>query len=167
MKYKIVLICLLLVSFSVTMAQEKSFIINKDMNTLISRVGDFQNLVAPDGMSDAAKGDDNFITSVIIDQEQYAVAIEKNYLAVSYKKPMDAVMIASTWDITLTKLSDGKTKVTVLLTKVVPHGEGKENVDLKKTVSSGKLEKELEDFLKKEEEQSEDSGIEINESARA
>ncbi|MNK92322.1 hypothetical protein D3C87_1124420 [compost metagenome] len=57
--------------------------------------------------------------------------------------------------------------MTVLLTKVVPHGEGKENVDLKKTVSSGKLEKELEDFLKKEEEQSEDSGIEINESARA
>ncbi|UZJ63388.1 hypothetical protein OKW96_12785 [Sphingobacterium sp. KU25419] len=111
------------------------------MNILISRVGDFQNLVAPDGMSDAAKGDDNFITSVTIDQEKYAVAIEKNYLAVSYKKPMDAVMISSTWDITLTKLSDGKTKVTVVLTKVVPHGEGKENVDLKKTVSSGKLEK--------------------------
>jgi hypothetical protein len=147
MKNKLLFACLLLLNFSIAKAQKTSFVVDKNREEVIKLVGKLQSSLS-NGPFDAIKDDRLFSTVISIKDEAYPSVDHKSYLVVKYKNKPSRAKISSTWYISVEKLSPAKTKVTSNLV-IVKASEGKKNVDSEETFSSGKLEKQLKDFIEK------------------
>lgn len=138
---------MLFVSITLATAQEKTFIVNKNFQKTITLVSDFQSkLMKDEGGFDAAMGDNSFKTDLIIRNEKYTAGTTNNYLLLQRKEDNQAEVILSTiWDVTIEKVDANKSKVILTLTKINP--EDGAAVDLDKTSSAGKLEKQLKTYI--------------------
>jgi len=146
MKKLQLLLLLLFTGISLANAQEKSFIVNKSFEKTISLVSDFQSsLMKDEGGFDASMGDNSFKTDLIIRKEKYSAGTGNNYLIVKNQSNKADVILSSTWDVTIEKLEANKSKVSLSLLKI--DSEGKSHIDVNKTVSSGKLEKQLKGYI--------------------
>ncbi|NRS87178.1 hypothetical protein HNQ02_000078 [Flavobacterium sp. 7E] len=139
MKNKITLSVLFLNMICV-FAQEKEFIVNDNLDNLISKASSFQSSLY-DGMTDASMSDTKFETDLIVENEEYDSAINDNYLKIKLTTPLS---ITSNWNLVLQKISSSQTKVSVTLAKAVSNNKV---LKMEQTASSGKLEKDLKEYL--------------------
>ena len=149
MKNTFILLGLILLSATAGMAQKKAFTVNTKFEKVIDFVGEFQSKITKGEALDAAMGDKTFSTDITIKNEKYGAQAINNYLSLAYKKEKVAATITSVWAIELKQLTPNTTQVSVSLTKVTPGATVKTKIDVPKTISSGKLEKDLQDFLSK------------------
>jgi len=146
MKKLQLLLLILLTGISLANAQEKSFIVNKSFEKTISLVSDFQSsLMKDEGGFDASMGDNSFKTDLIIRKEKYTVGSGNHYLIVKYKSNKADVILSTTWEVSIEKAGANKSKVSLMLNKI--DADGKSPVDINKTISSGKLETQLKEFI--------------------
>jgi len=146
MKKLQLLLLLLFTGISLANAQEKSFIVNKSFEKTISLVSDFQSsLMKDEGGFDASMGDNSFKTDLIIRKEKYTVGSGNHYLIIKYKSNKADVILSTTWEVSIEKTGANKSKVSLMLSKI--DADGKSPVDINKTISSGKLETQLKEFI--------------------
>ena len=146
MKKLQLLLLLLFTGISLANAQEKSFIVNKSFEKTISLVSDFQSsLMKDEGGFDASMGDSSFKTDLIIRKEKYTVGSGNHYLIIKYKSNKADVILSTTWEVSIEKTGANKSKVSLMLSKI--DADGKSPVDINKTISSGKLETQLKEFI--------------------
>lgn len=148
MKKQLLLLSIFLLSVTFSMAQEKTFIVNRDFETTINTFSKLQSALMDDG-ADAAKSDKVFKTDITIKKEKYDKgAAGNNYLLLKYKKQKTNVTVSSVWNIVIEKLTANKTKVSVLLARLKSEDTANSQIDIAKTVSSGKLEKQVKSLFK-------------------
>lgn len=142
-------ILVFLLSFSLYFGQKIEFNIPKDIETLQNSIFYFQNNFTKDEAKAAAASDSDFSTTVDLYNLKYEGDKKNPYLDLALKtgaKPKQFIQQAI-WNVNMKKISAKSTKVTVFLEKVVPDSWSKKEVDTKLTKSSGKLEKEIKEFL--------------------
>ncbi|MDP9960331.1 hypothetical protein [Chryseobacterium lathyri] len=148
LNHKISILAFIL-SFSLYFGQKVEFNIPKDMETLQNSISYFQNDFTKDEAKDAAVSDSDFLTTVNLYNLKYEGDEKNPYLDLALKsgaKPKQFIQQA-VWNVNMKKVSSKSTKVTVFLEKVVPDSWSKKEVDTKLTKSTGKLEKEIKEFL--------------------
>ncbi|MGK6342718.1 hypothetical protein ACMGDK_10790 [Chryseobacterium sp. DT-3] len=142
-------ILILLLSFSLYFGQKTEFNVPKDIETLQNSIFYFQNDFTKDEAKAAAASDRDFSTTVDLYNLKYDADTKNPYLDLVLKsgsKPKQFIQQA-VWNVNMKKISSKSTKVTVFLEKVVPDSWSKKEVDTKLTKSTGKLEKEIKEFL--------------------
>lgn len=135
--------------FSLHFGQKIEFNVPKDIETLQNSIFDFQNDFTKDEAKAAAASDSDFSTTVDLYNLKYEGDEKNPYLDLALKggaKPNQFIQQAI-WNVNMKKVSSKSTKVTVFLEKVVPDSWSKKEVDTKLTKSTGKLEKEIKEFL--------------------
>lgn len=147
MKKTYLILSILLLNITLSIAQEKVFIVNRNFDKVIDRVSQFQSALVSDGGFDAAKSDKVFSTNILIKNEKYGRGTRNNYLVLKYKSQSMKALVSTTWDIKLTKVTPVKTKITVSLVKIESDQSSRLKIDILKSVSSGKLEKQLKDYV--------------------
>lgn len=139
MKNKITL-SILFLNMICVFAQEKTFIVNDNLDNLISKASLFQSSLY-DGMTDASMSDTKFETDLIVENEEYDSATNDNYLKLKQPTPLS---ITSHWNLVLQKISSSQTKVSLTLAKAV---SGTKPLKMEQIASSGKLEKDLKEYI--------------------
>lgn len=150
LNHKIALL-LFIVCFSLFFGQKVEFTVQKDIGTLQNSIFYFKNDFTKDEAKDAAASDVDFSTTVDLYNLKYDVDYKNPYLDLAVKngsKPKQFIQQA-VWAVHLKKISPKSTKVTVYLEKIVPDSWSKKEVDVKLTKSTGKVEKEIKEFLLK------------------
>ncbi|SHG38773.1 hypothetical protein [Chryseobacterium vrystaatense] len=138
-----------ILSFSLYFGQKAEFNIPKDIETLQNSIFHFQNDFTKDEAKVAAASDSDFSTTVDLYNLKYDAGSKNPYLDLALKsgsKPKQFIQQA-VWNVTMKKVSGKSTKVTVFLEKVIPDSWSKKEVDTKLSKSTGKLEKEIKEFL--------------------
>lgn len=143
MKKQFLLLSIFLLSVTISVAQEKTFVVNRDFETVINSISKLQSSLMKDEVADASKSDKKFNTDIMINKEKYGTGNGNNYLVLKYKKKKTNVAVSSVWGIVIEKLTATKTKVSVLLKRIKSEDTTKAQVDIAKTISSGKLEKQV------------------------
>ncbi|MBB6370816.1 hypothetical protein [Chryseobacterium shigense] len=136
-------------SFSLYFGQKIEFNIPKDIETLQNSIFYFQNDFTKDEAKAAAASDSDFSTTVDLYNLNDDADNKNPYLALAVKsggKPKQFIQQAI-WNVNMKKVSSNNTKVTVFLEKIIPDSWSKKEVDTKLTKSTGKLEKEIKEFL--------------------
>jgi hypothetical protein len=142
-------ILIFILSFSLYFGQKIEFDVPKNMETLQNAILYFENDFTENGAKDAAASGENFSTTVDLYNLKYDEGNKNPYLNLALKsgaKPKQNIQQAS-WNVSLKKVSSSKTKVTVFLEKIIPDSWSKKEVDTKLTKSTGKVEKEIKEFL--------------------
>lgn len=142
-------ILILLLSFSLYFGQKVEFNVPKDIETLQNSIFYFQNDFTKDEAKAAAASDSDFSTTVDLYNLKYDADAKNPYLDLALKngsKPKQFIQQAI-WNVNMKKVSSKSTKVTVFLEKVIPDSWSKKEVDTKLTKSTGKVEKEIKEFL--------------------
>ncbi|PIF46916.1 hypothetical protein CLU96_3962 [Chryseobacterium sp. 52] len=142
-------ILVFILSFSLYFGQKVEFNIPKDIETLQNSIFDFKNDFTKDEAKAAAASDSDFSTTVDLYHLKYEGDKKNPYLDLAVKsgaKPKQFIQQAI-WNINMKKVSAKSTKVTVFLEKIIPDSWSKKEVDTKLTKSTGKLEKEIKEFL--------------------
>ncbi|NML72054.1 hypothetical protein HHL23_19985 [Chryseobacterium sp. RP-3-3] len=142
-------ILIFLLSFSLYFGQKVEFNVPKDIQTLQNSIFDFKNDFTKDEAKAAAASDTDFSTTVELYDLKYEGTQKNPYLDLALKtgaKPKQFIQQA-VWNVNMKKVSSKSTKVTVFLEKVVLDSWSKKEVDTKLTKSTGKLEKEIKEFL--------------------
>jgi len=142
-------ILVLMLSFSLYFGQKLEFNVPKDIETLQNSIFYFQNDFTKDEAKAAAASDSDFSTTVDLYNLKYDSDTKNPYLDLALKagaKPKQFIQQAI-WTVNMKKVSSKSTKVTVYLDKILPDSWSKKEVDTKLTKSTGKLEKEIKEFL--------------------
>ncbi|WP_123912011.1 hypothetical protein [Chryseobacterium shigense] len=142
-------ILIFLLSFSLYFGQKVEFNIPKDIQTLQNSIFDFKNDFTKDEAKAAAASDTDFSTTVELYDLKYEGTQKNPYLDLALKTGAKSKQFIqqAVWNVNMKKVSSKSTKVTVFLEKVVPDSWSKKEVDTKLTKSTGKLEKEIKEFL--------------------
>jgi len=138
-----------ILSFSLYFGQKVEFNVPKDVETLQNSIFYFQNDFTRDEAKAAAASDSDFSTTVDLYNLKYDADTKNPYLDLALKsgsKPKQFIKQAI-WNVNMKKVSSKSTKITVFLEKIVPDSGSKKEVDTKLTKSTGKLEKEIKEFL--------------------
>ncbi|GEN72212.1 hypothetical protein [Chryseobacterium lathyri] len=138
-----------ILSFSLYFGQKVEFNVPQDIETLQNSIFYFQNDFTKDEAKAAAASDRDFSTTVDLYNLKYDADTKNPYLDLALKsgsKPKQFIQQA-VWNVNLKKISAKSTKVTVFLEKVIPDSWSKKEVDTKLTKSTGKVEKEIKEFL--------------------
>lgn len=144
-------ILVFMLSFSLYFGQKVEFNIPKDIETLQNSIFYFHNDFTKDEAKAAAASDSDFSTTVDLYNLKYDAGSKNPYLDLALKsgsKPRQFIQQA-VWNVSMKKISGKSTKVTVFLEKVIPDSWSKKEVDTKLSKSTGKLEKEIKEFLLK------------------
>lgn len=138
-----------LLSFSLYFGQKVEFNIPKDIQTLQNSIFDFKNDFTKDEAKAAAASDTDFSTTVELYDLKYEGSQKNPYLDLVLKTGAKSKQFIqqAVWNVNMKKVSSKSTKITVFLEKIVPDSWSKKEVDTKLTKSTGKLEKEIKEFL--------------------
>lgn len=140
---------LFILVFALNFGQKTEFTVPKDIETLQNTIFDFANDFTKDEPKAAAAGDNEFSTTVDLYDLKFDSNEKNPYLDLALKKgakPKQFIQKAI-WNVSMKKLSAKSTKVTVFLEEINPDNWSKKEVDVKLTKSTGKLEKEVKEFL--------------------
>jgi hypothetical protein len=145
------LVCLLyaILSFS----QAKIVIINQTLDQVTAKFSEYKNYL---GSYDIMAGTDEAIqTTFKIKYEDYFKDAGEKYLKLAYTdKPSSSSLVDSNWDISFKKTKDDKVEFTIALNKIMPRAGLKSNIIIAESYSTGKLEKEIIDFIESDKTQS-------------
>jgi hypothetical protein len=135
--------------FSLYFGQKIEFTVPKDIETLQNSIFYFQNDFTKDEAKAAAASDSDFSTTVDLYNLKYDGDNKNPYLNLALKSgaKQKQFIQQAIWTVNMKKASSKSTKVTVYLDKIVPDSWSKKEVDTKLTKSTGKLEKEVKEFL--------------------
>ena len=151
MNYKLFLTLFVLI-FNFNFGQKTEFTVPKNMEELQNTIFDFKNdFTRNDGVTDAVAGDNEFSTSVDLYDLKFDSNNKNPYLNLALKKgakPQQFIQKAI-WSVSMKKVAAKSTKVSVFLQEIIPDNWSKKEVDINLTKSTGKLEKELKEFLLK------------------
>lgn len=139
----------LILCFCLSFGQRVEFTVPKNIETLENIIFKFENKFTKDEPKAAAAGGESFSTTVDLYNLKYEAGNSNPYLELALKKgakPKQFIEQAN-WNVTFNKISKKNTKVTIFLETVIPDRWSKKDVDTKLTRSTGKLEKEILDFL--------------------
>jgi hypothetical protein len=142
--------------------QQKTYIIDKNLNQVVNKFSDYKNDF---GSLDVMAGTDNeIVTTYKIKHEDYFNSTGGRYLKLAYSnRPSSSSLVDSDWDIIFRKTNDDKVECTITLKKIMPSMPARSN-------STGKLEKEITDFLQDEimngEERTSVEVFEVNDSSQ-
>lgn len=152
MKFKLrhrISILAFMICFILSFGQKVEFTVPKNIETLENIIFRFENQFTKDEPKAAAAGGESFSTTVDLYHLKYDNGIQNPYLALALKKgakPKQFIEQAN-WNVTFDKISKKNTKVTIFLERVVPDRFSKKDVDTRLTQSTGKVEKEIKEFL--------------------
>lgn len=138
-----------IICFSLSFGQKVEFTVPKNIETLENIIFKFENKFTKDEPKAAAAGGESFSTTVDLYNLKYEAGNSNPYLELALKKgakPKQFIEQAN-WNVTFNKISKKNTKVTIFLETVVPDRLSKKEVDTKLTRSTGKVEKEIQEFL--------------------
>ncbi len=140
---------LFIISFSLCFGQKAEFTIPKSIEALQSAVFSFSNDFTKDEPKAAASDDETFSTTVDLYHLKYDTDYKNPYLKLALKKGAKTQQFIqhASWNVTLEKISSENTKVSIFLEKVVPDSGSKKDVDIRQTLSTGKVEQEIKEFL--------------------
>lgn len=131
-------------------AQKTSFIIKEGNSELQNKIGSFENQYL-DGIVDNATTADSKVLSSILDLSNLKIAPEDKepYLHLKFKKDKEQNVIISSasWQVSFERIDDSTTKVSVKLWSIIPDEKSSKFLNVKKSVTSGRLEKELKTFF--------------------
>lgn len=142
-------VTILLLIFNLNFGQKTEFNIPKNIEELQSSILDFQNDFTRNDAKTAAAGDNEFSTTIDLYDLKFDSGIKNPYLNLALKKgakPKQFIQKAI-WNVSMKKVSPKSTKVVVFLEEITPDNWSKQEVDVKLTKSTGKLEKEIKEFL--------------------
>ena len=142
-------LALFILVFALNFGQKTEFTVPKDIEALQNTIFDFTNDFTKDEPKAAAAGDNEFSTTVDLYYLKFDTNYKNPYLDLVLKKgakPKQFIQKAI-WNVSMKKLSAKSTKVTVFLEEINPDNWSKKEVDVKLTKSTGKLEKEIKEFL--------------------
>jgi hypothetical protein len=145
MKKKILfIICHLTIICS--FGQAKIVIIDKKLDQVLAKYNDYKNEL---GSHDIMAGTDTEIyTTFKITSEDYFNDAGGRYLKLAYNNNSSiSSLVASEWDISFKKTSDDKVECRIALKKIMSRGGIPSHIIVAKSYSTGKLEKEIIDFL--------------------
>lgn len=140
---------LFILIFGLNFGQKVEFTVPKNIEELQNIIFDFKNDFTKDEPKAAAAGDQEFSTTVDLYDLKFDANEKNPYLNLALKKgakPKQFIQKAI-WNVSMKKLSAKSTKVTVFLEEINPDSWSKKEVDVKLTKSTGKLEKEVKEFL--------------------
>lgn len=142
-------ILIFILSFSLYFGQKVEFNVPKDIETLQNSIFDFKNDFTQDEAKAAAASDTDFTTTVDLYHLKYEGDQKNPYLTLALKNGAKSKQFIqqAVWNVNMKKVSAKSTKVTVFLEKVIPDSWSKKEVDTKLTKSTGKVEKEIKEFL--------------------
>lgn len=142
-------ILVFILSFSLYFGQKVEFNVPKDIETLQNSIFDFKNDFTQDDARDASASDTDFSTTVDLYHLKYDGNKKNPYLTLSLKNGAQSKQFIqqAVWNVNMKKVSSKNTKVTIFLEKVIPDSWSKKEVDTKLTKSTGKVEKEIKEFL--------------------
>ena len=152
MKFKLkrnIIILALMLCYGLSFGQKVEFTVPKNIEALENLIFNFKNEFTNDEPKAAAAGGDHFSTTIDLYNLKYDKDIQNPYLNLALKKgakPKQFIEQAN-WNITFDKISKKSTKVSIFLERVVPDRFSKKDVDTKQTKSTGKVEKEIKEFL--------------------
>ena len=131
-------------------AQKISFIIKQSNSELQNKIGNFKNQYL-EGIVDNATTADSKVLSSIVDLRNLEIATEdeETYLHLKFKKgkEQNVIILSAAWQVSFESIDDSTTKVSVELWRIIPDEKSSKLVVVKKSVTSGKLEKELQTFF--------------------
>ncbi|AYN00051.1 hypothetical protein [Chryseobacterium sp. 3008163] len=146
--YKLFLTLFILIS-TLNFGQKTEFTVPKNIEELQNTLFDFKNDFTRDEAKAAAAGDNEFSTTVDLYDLKFDANEKNPYLNLAVKngaKPKQFIQKA-TWNVSMKKVSAKSTKISVFLEEINPDSWSKKEVDVKLTKSTGKLEKEVKEFL--------------------
>lgn len=146
--YKLFLTLFILISI-LNFGQKTEFTVPKNIEELQNTIFDFKNDFTRDEAKAAAAGDNEFSTTVDLYDLKFDANEKNPYLNLAVKngaKPKQFIQKAI-WNVSMKKNSAKSTKISVFLEEVNPDSWSKKEVDVKLTKSTGKLEKEIKEFL--------------------
>lgn len=146
--YKLFLTLFILISI-LNFGQKTEFTIQKNIEELQNTIFDFKNDFTRDEAKAAAAGDNEFSTTVDLYDLKFDANEKNPYLNLAVKhgaKPKQFIQKAI-WNVSMKKVSAKSTKISVFLEEVNPDSWSKKEIDVKLTKSTGKLEKEIKEFL--------------------
>jgi phenylpyruvate tautomerase PptA (4-oxalocrotonate tautomerase family) len=146
--YKLFLTLFILISI-LNFGQKTEFTVPKNIEELQNTIFDFKNDFTRDEAKAAAAGDNEFSTTVDLYDLKFDANEKNPYLNLAVKngaKPKQFIQKAI-WNVSMKKVSAKSTKISVFLEEVNPDSWSKKEVDVKLTKSTGKLEKEIKEFL--------------------
>lgn len=138
-----------IICFSLSFGQKVEFTVPKNIETLENIIFKFENKFTKDEPKAAAAGGESFSTTVDLYNLKYDAGSSNPYLELALKKGAKSKQFIeqANWNVTFNKISKKNTKVTIFLETVVPDRLSKKEVDTKLTRSTGKVEKEIQEFL--------------------
>jgi hypothetical protein len=127
-------------------SQTKTAIIDKNIDQVVNKFSNYKNEL---GNEDITAGTDSEMsTTYKIRGEDYFKQVELKYLKLVYNNNSSSSSIVdSDWDIQFKKISDQQTECSITLKKIIPRAGLKSNIILKESTSTGRLEKEIIDFI--------------------
>lgn len=146
--YKLFLTLFILI-FTLNFGQKTEFTVPKNIEELQNTIFDFKNDFTRDEAKAAAAGDNEFSTTVDLYDLKFDANEKNPYLNLAVKngaKPKQFIQKAI-WNVSMKKVSANSTKISVFLEEINPDSWSKKEVDVKLTKSTGKLEKEIKEFL--------------------
>lgn len=146
--YKMFLTLFILIS-TLNFGQKTEFTVPKNIEELQNTIFDFKNDFTRDEAKAAAAGDNEFSTTVDLYDLKFDANEKNPYLNLAVKsgaKPKQFIQKAI-WNVSMKKASAKSTKISVFLEEINPDSWSKKEVDVKLTKSTGKLEKEIKEFL--------------------
>ncbi|MGU3376046.1 hypothetical protein [Chryseobacterium sp. M5A1_1a] len=146
-----ILTLIFLVCFSLSFGQKVEFTVAKNIEVLENIIFNFENdFTKNEGVASAASASDGgFSTTIDLYNLKYDASYKNPYLELVLNKGAKSKQFIqhASWNVTLNKLSKKSTKVTIFLENITPDSWSKKEVDVKQTKSTGKLEKEIKEFL--------------------
>ncbi|SIS52026.1 hypothetical protein SAMN05421786_10110 [Chryseobacterium ureilyticum] len=140
-----------LVYFGLSFGQKVEFTVPKNIEVLESIIFDFENDFTKNSAMDAAATamGSGFSTNIDLYNLKYDAGSKNPYLELALNKGAKSKQFIqqASWNITFTKISKKSTKVSIFLENITPDRLSKKDVDVKQTKSTGKVEKEIKEFL--------------------
>jgi len=146
--YKLFLTLFILIS-TLNFGQKTEFTVPKNIEELQNILFDFKNDFTRDETKAAAAGDNEFSTTIDLYDLKFDANEKNPYLNLAVKngaKPKQFIQKAI-WNVSMKKVSAKNTKINIFLEEISPDSWSKKEVDVKLTKSTGKLEKEIKEFL--------------------
>ncbi|WP_162926070.1 hypothetical protein [Chryseobacterium aurantiacum] len=146
-----ILTLIFIICFSMSFGQKVEFTVPKNIEILENVIFNFENDFTKNESMDAAASTavGSFSTNINLYNLKYDAGSKNPYLELALNKgakPKQFIQQAS-WNVTLTKISKKSTKVSIFLENITPDSWSKKEVDVKQSKSTGKLEKEIKEFL--------------------
>lgn len=149
-KYFQKILLYLFLFFSATLfSQKTTFIIGQNYSDLRNKIDQFKNKDVEQMIDGASEADAKVLVSYIrLSNLQYNLENENEYLNLKLKGSAEKnQLISAEWIIEFKRLTELSTEITIKLWGILPKKQNAPKINVKKALSTGKLEAEIKNLL--------------------